>query len=319
MPYFPPPLANCSSRAIQAVILLSVAIIVSSCTTVLPIDQRLAELKQLSRAPDWHTNADGVNAAKIDAAFSRLFAADVTPEQLRAMSDVELTAHSEAIESAAFYSRKVANLTPLALVLDEFTRRSKATFKMQEYFYGMLIATRQFDRAAKFKLANPTLALPAFPSIQANLNVKIGAPSEWVVHPTKQEITQQAVDLGGAWKMVVIAHPNCHFCPNAARDIFADPALKKRLTGHTKWVTPQDLDLKVEALQDWNNKFPEAQISFVHVAADWPLPSFSSTPTFYFLKDGKLVTKFSGWPKEGFKAELIAALDLVAPEKLPSQ
>lgn len=53
---------------------------------------------------------------------------------------------------------------------------------------------------------------------------------------------------------------------------------------------------------------PRLPIAFSARREDWPFVDDWSSPTFYFLRQGKLVAKVTGWPKEGRRAEFSAAL-----------
>jgi hypothetical protein len=60
--------------------------------------------------------------------------------------------------------------------------------------------------------------------------------------------------------------------------------------------------------QRWNHEHPAMQHTIAYRNDEWPMIDWWGTPTFYFIKDGAVIAKFVGWPKEGRRAELLTAL-----------
>ena len=110
--------------------------------------------------------------------------------------------------------------------------------------------------------------------------------------------------------MVVISHPLCHFSRNAMAAIEADPALSKAMA-RSLWLAPVDRKLNLEVIRQWNGEHPEHPMVIAFDRAEWPDFDSWSTPMFYFLRDGKLVSVVEGWPSEGNKEALLKAAEQI--------
>lgn len=61
-------------------------------------------------------------------------------------------------------------------------------------------------------------------------------------------------------------------------------------------------------IQRWNREHPIASTRLTVQREEWPMIDTWHTPTFYVLENGERAEKIEGWPSEGRRAELIAAL-----------
>ena len=147
----------------------------------------------------------------------------------------------------------------------------------------------------------------ALPEFREAEDIQADGPTEWVVHPTKYELLRRNVALRDPIKVVVVSHPLCHPSSRAMRDIQADPVLRELFRAHAKWLAPQAGRLNVKILQKWNQEHPGQETTLTFRREEWPMIETWSTPTFYFRENGVLKPKVEGWPKEGRRAELLAA------------
>lgn len=107
-------------------------------------------------------------------------------------------------------------------------------------------------------------------------------------------------------KMVMVTHPFCGFSRKAFQDFSA--ITRQFLSTNGVIIAPINKKYEGEELQavnDWNQKNPD----FIHLPVynDSRLRAIelNSTPQFYFFKDGELIGKIRGWPKDGSNAPKI--------------
>jgi hypothetical protein len=279
------------------------------------IDQRLKELTRIARGEMRAENTDAEKSAAVLAAFEKRFRDAVSASALQRCSVQDLAALFEANAETVFVTREPRFAMNMGAILQELRSRNKSTAQQFETLYRSLIRARELERAKSLVvdgLVKPDSALPNFVQVSSIVSDK---PYEWTISKTGRVAELREVDLSRDWMVVVVSHPNCHFSRRATEDIYADSGLRASLNGHIKWVAPQDGGFDFDVFQAWNSKYPGAEMSVVHRSKDWRLPYFAETPTFYFLSNGKVVTSFRGWPKEGNMKALVAGLDRVRATK----
>lgn len=108
--------------------------------------------------------------------------------------------------------------------------------------------------------------------------------------------------------MIAVGYPLCRYSARAAADISKDGRMWVLLQPHIKWLAPQSRNFDLDVLHEWNRKNPHAELSMVYKESEWPEIPGWATPNFYFFKDGKLLARVEGWPQEGRKDEMVAAM-----------
>ncbi len=122
-----------------------------------------------------------------------------------------------------------------------------------------------------------------------------------------RSLTQQRVDLDAPAQVLVLGSAGCHFSQRAARDIDADSALRRLFHAHARWVAPHHDITAFDALQLWNQAHPAQPMAIAHANGEFPMFKRIETPTFYFMRHGKVVATVVGWPAGGNRAALMAA------------
>ncbi len=248
----------------------------------------------------------------IVAAFQQFSPEPITLASIKGLAVDELNILQRALSATVFYARASRHAAQMALVSEALIAKKTITPQHIEEQYEAFVRTRLFDEARRWHMQYPAAAKTALPIMVDDTSIKSGEASEWIISPDKRQITRRRVDLSQDWMMVVVSHQSCGFSRRATNAIYSDATRLKRLKARAKWVTPQDGSIQIDVLQKWNKENIEAPVSVVHIASEWPFEKFSSTPIFYFLKAGKVVESFSGWPKEGNFEKLDAALDRLA-------
>lgn len=206
----------------------------------------------------------------------------------------------------AFYSADPRHVADMTMDFAELERRGDATDAEAADMFEMLIAARDVDAAKDFATRHPKVLQEPLPDFHEASHLTEKAPTEWIVSNDRRELLRQTVDLDQPAEILVIGHPMCHFSQDAARDIQSDPVLHDMLRTHGKWLSPPDGKLNFTVFQQWNHEHPDQTMSIAYRMSEWPLVDYWGTPTFYFLREGKVVDKVTGWPKEGNREALIA-------------
>ena len=283
------------------------------------LDEKFSDFYRVVKLIARSEKTDAEKSEESEKTYEKLFLDEITADSLKKYSLAELEILFKANDETAFISGANKNVQHMEFIVRELEARGFETESQNEYLYSTYIKTRQFEKARVVYRKKHTHLQTDLPEFRATKDAVDGQPSEWVISQTEAVTERRKVNLNERWYMVVVSHPSCHFSRNAAFAILADPVLKLRLKGHSKWITPQDANFDFGLFQRWNRQFPDAAVSVVHQSKEWPLDRFKETPTFYFLSRGKIVSTFSGWPREGNKEKIIAALNLVESHESATQ
>jgi len=106
-------------------------------------------------------------------------------------------------------------------------------------------------------------------------------------------LVRRTVTLDPHAQVVVIA--GCHFSKDAAEAIETDPVLRPLFSRNTAWITPAGENPADPDLARWNRDHPLAALRTAYRESEWPAIDTWNMPTFYFLRDGRVVAKVVGW------------------------
>jgi hypothetical protein len=239
-------------------------------------------------------------------AYERLFGARLRRASLKDFSSADLDLVLRAAEIAGTYAPGERPARDMAAIVEELERRGDAANIHYTAAYRMLVAVRDLAGARRLAAKYPAGEFEVLPAVRADPE-PARAPSVWVPGETPHEVVQRRVDLGAGPGIVVVSHPSCHFSRNAVSAIAADDVLGPTFRSHATWIAPQSGTLDLPVLQRWNREHRDFAVALAVRQAEWPFVDYWNTPTFYFLKDGTVVEKVIGWPKEGRREELLAA------------
>lgn len=249
--------------------------------------------------------------AAVAAEYERGFAAAAT-QPLGARSAEDLEALFGAAERMTNYFAEPRYVAAMAAALAELEHRGAATPKHITRLFPALLQTRQLERARALRGAHPAAALPAVPTLRSVSSRVAAAPRLWAPAPGATDaapaLLERDLDVSRDAQILVVANPFCHFALAAVAALDADAELAPLFAARSTWLTPQDGFFAIDEANAWNRAHPALPIAFSAARDEWPLIDDWATPTFYFLARGRLVAKVSGWPKEGRRAELLAAL-----------
>lgn len=166
-----------------------------------------------------------------------------------------------------------------------------------------------FEEARYFQASHPGLNSVTVPTIVSGSALKLSEPTALVVNSNSLE--RRNVMLDAPLRILVIAHPLCDFSASAVQDIQGNSSIADVFADHAVWLAPPDRQLHLEIFREWNSAHPLEPILLTYRASEWPSVENWNVPTFYFFKDGHLVTWCEGWPKDGNWIRLTEALELI--------
>lgn len=271
--------------------------------------QAYLELQAIARNQPVHAD----QARLVSEAYARERRAAKTAD-VTALPTNDLHDWFKAAAVAGFYAPADDHLADMRRVVAELERRKEASGDEMHTYYAALFQSRKFDAMAAYHLAHPTLEPPI-----AYRGEAIADPRHAVleVPASRGFVVGKTVDLAKGVRILVIAHPLCHFTRGAIADIESRPALERIFAAHSVWVSPADRDIDMSPFQAWNEAHARTPIALAYAAAGWPEVRIWQTPTFFFLRDGKVVGEVVGWPKEGNVESLereLSGLGLLPPE-----
>lgn len=275
------------------------------------VDAAVAAFKADEKQFEENRPADSVLARKFIASYDAHLRGLVTPKLVATYPTPSLTALFDGVNIAAFYSFAVQPAEDMVVIARELQRRGALSDKQISTVFNTLLSVRRIQEALAWRSEFPKLFTDPLPAFTEAGPLPVHLPTEWVISSDQKTMERRPVQFGSGAQVVVISQTFCHFSQHAIADIQADEALRKRLAGHIKWLAPQSRGFYPDELADWNRTHPLFPMTVAYDFAEWPSIDSWGTPTFYFFRDGALIRKVEGWPKEGRKNELKEALDAV--------
>lgn len=246
---------------------------------------------------------DGGHAG-LQGFYDAHFAAVIAGSTLSRLPPKDLIAIFQAAYYMAFFTPDDAHLRDMQKAFDALEQRHLAGTTEATHMYEAYFQARHFDDMARFRAAHPTAPLEA-PTRLASKASPFGSHRMLKVLDAGT-VEAQRVDLSKGAHIVVIGNPGCHFTQWAVEAIEHDPALGAVFNGHAVWLSPADGNIDLAPFAAWNKAHPATRIDLVGTEAGWPEVGAWQTPTFLFFKDGRVVDRVIGWPKEGSAAAVEA-------------
>jgi hypothetical protein len=249
-----------------------------------------------------------IAAARIDERYRVLFSPYQTRAALAKLAPGDVTLLFRAASDDFVYSASAASLDDMQLDLAELQRRGIARKDHYEKVYAALLESRLFDKARAFAMLHRLASVEPVPYVVDKVAHK--GPTTLLVRDGGKKLQRKSVDLTKGRLIVVIASPLCHFCQRAIGSIESDRSLRPLIRDRALWLVPPDQSTPFAVVAAWNRLHPHEQMEYAYRREEWSMVERWETPVFYFLKDGRVVSIVTGWPKAGRKAEIYRSLRL---------
>ena len=199
-------------------------------------------------------------------------------------------------------------------ILNEEIRRGKTYECDVVDMYTAYLGARMFEKAGTFKKRFPEMKFPLIPETIVSDNPS-GA-KHWLVYDVMEAgkiVELKALPLETGPKIVVVIFPGCAAAKSAMTQIMADPELTAAIRKYGAIVTDR---FDAQGVAKWREYINFREIYIARKDSDFPSFDFQVSPTFYFLKDGKIYSHFSGWSNANGKGNLLKGLDAVLAQDI---
>lgn len=244
-----------------------------------------------------------------------------SPEGLSGLSERDLIYLLRAAGLVSFYMPTPELAGRIVFIVTAM--EAKGTAKPQDVreAYDALLQSRRFDDARRYALERPNAGLPATPKTVDTFVADAPALSVWQPGNDGATLEREAFD---PQPTQILVTAGCHFSEDAAEAISKDPVLGPIFAKHAHWLLLPPGWEDQEAVREWNHRFPDARATQIYDREEWTfLPDGWSMPTFFFMRNGKVLEQISGWgsdPTSNRKSLLkaMARSGLIPKTELPT-
>jgi len=237
------------------------------------------------------------DSGKLHGAFAELFGAmPQPPEALARMPDRELIFLLRSVELTMSVAVTSDDVERMRLIVAEMQRRRIAQTSDLASVLDAMLKVRRFEDARHFAREHAHAGLPSVPAMLDNIGSNTSMPTVWRASRDGAIFTRTPLDLG---RTSILVTAGCHFSVDAAEDLSRDPLLGPVFAEHAHWLVLPPGDEKLDAIRDWNRRFPQAQAEPIHDRLEWAsvLPGGWEMPVFFVVRDGRIVERITGWPR----------------------
>lgn len=218
------------------------------------------------------------------------------PSDFDAFPERELVYLLRSFELVTFDGPAADTAERLRALVAAMERRGLARAPDLRLVYDRLIGARSFDAARRYVESHPDAGLPAVPRFLDWPDSHASGLSVWRAAAGGTTLQRTALDLG---PVQILVTAGCHFSEDAAEDISTDPVLGPVFAAHAHWLMLSPGMEDQDAVRDWNRRFPAAQASQVYDRPEWTLlPPGWTMPTFFIVRDGRVIERITGWPRD---------------------
>ncbi|TFW28252.1 hypothetical protein [Massilia horti] len=282
------------------------------------VEQDLHLLRQFededhARRAEATAPATEIGAPAVLRRYQELFGARLNPATLTAQPLGDLLPLFDAAALAANDNPASPALDDMLWVHRELTARGIDTRRTLDYgvLYAML-AARRFEQARAFAATRPHLADLPIPQVVDPLGSGFKGRSAFAYDAQSNTLTRQALPSPSGTELVMVVGAGCHNSDNALQAIHDDAALQARLRGaNLLLVSAPNAPIETHLITEWNAANPAMPIRAPFSVQEWQAIEVTGIPSFYLLRNGKVVDQRKGWPDEG-KAELVKLIDAAA-------
>jgi hypothetical protein len=261
----------------------------------------------------------GQDPGDLQYKFARMFGdLPLRPKAVARLSDRESIYLLRSLELVLPAVPNPDDAKALQLVVADLQRRGIAQSADLRMVYDTLLKARHFDEARRFARAHAQAELPAVPAMVDGIGGRAAMPTVWRASGDGAAMTRTPIDLS---RSVILVTAGCHFSLDAAEDIARDRLLGPLFAERAHWLVLPPGHESLDAIREWNRRFPQMQAEPIHDRAEWSalLPDQWQMPVFFIVRDGRIVERIAGWPRNPAenRQPLIDALVRTGMLKIP--
>jgi len=246
-------------------------------------------------------------AARIAGAFDTQLGDDYAAGSLAQLDRRHLAMLWHAAARTAYLTSQDRHVLALQAVFEEYLRRAggEPSVERLRTMRSALLAARRYEEARRLDSRFPSL-LPPLPEF-----VRAGAPEGWPSHGVwrmSADGTRLVPDVVDPARTRILVTAGCHFSADAAADITADPLLGPVFAANAAWLMLPPGREDIDAVRDWNRRFPGAPALMVYAREGWPMSGDWPMPRFHVVQDGRVVDTVTRWPAGGQHDAIVAML-----------
>lgn len=242
-----------------------------------------------------HDASHAAFAARVGERFDALLADAYAAQALRNIDDRHLAMLWNAADQVALLTLQSRHVEALEAVFAESRQRSPdpPSDSHLRTLRNVLLASQRFADARRLTDHHPAALSPLPEFIAPRPAGSAPAHAVWRMSADGSRLTAEPLDLSGT-RILVTA--GCHFSVDAAADIADDPLLGPAFAEHAAWLMLPPGEEDIDAVRQWNRRFPRAPALMVADRDAWPMPGDWPMPQFHLLRDGRILETVTGWP-----------------------
>lgn len=268
------------------------------------IERRHEQLQRLDDTLHATTMSEEARGQALATRFRELYPDAGDPGALHISDDASLHLRFDDARLANFYRTDPYALDAMQASLAELELRGVAKREELARMRSVLLSARRFDDAASFGASHPKAGLAPLPRFVDAGSIAAGQPSVWR-EAGDGRFERIALDLGPAQVLVMAG---CHFSDDAAREIAADPVLGPAFRAHATWLGLPPGPEDPADVAEWNRAHPQAPMLTLYDRAEWPMFPEWRMPSFFVVRDGRVVGTVIGWKPADARDALVALL-----------
>jgi thioredoxin-related protein len=240
---------------------------------------------------------------------------DYLDRDISGFSEAELLGLHDALGTLLFYAQDADMARLMANVSNAIERRfPQSTSGHLEKTFEYLVETRLFEQARDFaKLHNEKLDAEAF-VVRDDIGKDLDGPSVFTVRAENgvATLSRKAIELDkGNW-VIVESEPRCYFSRKFLEYLEANKELREKFAGESLWLMRQGATVPLGPIVKWNEEADFVELTVSYNDDEWPREiTLTATPTFSFVKEGKVIHQARGWLGEESLPELARGFELL--------
>lgn len=279
--------------------LVAIAALMSACVNIPNFHTRpFADIEEMyDRMDDLEAKVftDRADAGELEYQYE-ILRSHISVSTLKRLSDDNVRIFFQYANNASFYFLVPGYVGDMETAFHELTRRRLTSKSVRQSLLSAYFQLRMLEKAERFRNLPINNDLPELPVVTPRINHPSPKAMLWTFHDEGRKIVRSDLSMGPDIRLVAIGSPWCHFSTSASADIAGNEALSAVMRRHAIWIMPQGRELDYRDAYHWGQTLPHREFGMIDAQANFPLITSWATPTFYLIREGKVIDSLVGWP-----------------------